>query len=143
MDVDGTGLVCYNEFLAATVECLEFDVEEGDCDGEHGEGEGYSYGDASHADHAHKRGLINDRRLADAFDRLDLDHTGFITESNLQKVYGTDFSASILREADGDGDGHVSKAAFMAMMKTPGKTSPKNTPGASPGAGQCPSTGSA
>jgi len=52
-DVNGTGVIDYTEFLAASLEC---------------------------------QGRIEKERLAEAFDRFDADHTGFISAhvSNLQ-----------------------------------------------------------
>jgi Ca2+-binding EF-hand superfamily protein len=36
-------------------------------------------------------GQVSQEKLAEAFDRLDCDNTGFITKSNLKELMGSDY----------------------------------------------------
>lgn len=62
-------------------------------------------------------GRITEERLAEAFDRIDSDDTGFISRSNLKDILGSDFSAekvdSFISSADADGDDKISFEEFM------------------------------
>lgn len=86
IDLDGTGVVHYIEFLAATIE--------------------------SH-------GSINEERLAEAFDRLDCDDSGWITVRNLRDFLGDDVPETYLDEvidgADIVGDHRISYDEFIAL----------------------------
>jgi len=84
--VDGSGVVKYSEFLAATIE-------------------------------AH--GVIDEERLAEAFDRIDCDDSGYITVANLADMLGSDvpkdYLASIIDEADIKRDKRISYEEFLAL----------------------------
>lgn len=86
IDIDGSGLVHYCEFLAATME--------------------------SH-------GAINEERIAEAFDRIDADDTGYITVSNLRDLLEDDIPPAcleeIIDEADIKGDHRISYEEFLCM----------------------------
>lgn len=60
------------------------------------------------------RGLIAEDRIAEAFDRLDSDDSGYISKANLKSFLGDDISDaeidSIMAEADGNKDGKISYA---------------------------------
>lgn len=66
-------------------------------------------------------GHIEEDRLAEAFDRLDADDTGFISRKNLQVLLGKDFTHErvdkLLEEADFDGDGQITFQEFMKVMR--------------------------
>lgn len=84
--MDGTGVIEYSEFLAATIE-------------------------------AH--GGISEERLAEAFDRIDCDDSGYITVDNLADMLGTDvpkeYLESIIDEADIVRDHRISYEEFLAL----------------------------
>lgn len=86
IDLDGTGVVHYIEFLAATIE--------------------------SH-------GSIDEERLAEAFDRLDCDDSGWITVANLKEFLGDDVPESyldeVIDEADIEKDHRISYDEFIAL----------------------------
>ena len=86
IDLDGTGIVHYIEFLAATIE--------------------------SH-------GSIDEERLAEAFDRLDCDDSGWITVQNLRDFLGDDVPESyldeVIDEADIVRDHRISYDEFIAL----------------------------
>eukprot|EP00977_Amphora_coffeiformis_P005628 scaffold1182_cov165-Amphora_coffeaeformis.AAC.4 len=86
IDLDGTGVVHYIEFLAATIE--------------------------SH-------GSIDEERLAEAFDRLDCDDSGWITVQNLRDFLGDDVPESyldeVIDEADIVRDHRISYDEFIAL----------------------------
>lgn len=90
-DLDGTGIIRYTEFLAATIE-------------------------------AH--GAIDEGRLAEAFDRLDSDDSGFISVDNLSSILGDQFPVdeinSILKESSLTCDNKVSYPEFLAMWEDHG-----------------------
>ncbi|KAL3935780.1 MAG: hypothetical protein SGBAC_008769 [Bacillariaceae sp.] len=68
------------------------------------------------------RGAISEERLAEAFDRIDCDDSGYISAQNLAEMLGKDFPAdeinSIIQEADLTKDGLISYAEFLALWET-------------------------
>lgn len=66
------------------------------------------------------RAIVHTEQLYDAFDRLDVDSSGYITLENLREVLGNGYSdeeiQEIIREADTDNDGKVDKDEFIQMM---------------------------
>lgn len=68
------------------------------------------------------QGAISEERLAEAFDRLDSDDSGYISAQNLAEMLGQDFPAdeinSIIQEADLTKDGLISYAEFLALWET-------------------------
>lgn len=64
-------------------------------------------------------GAINEERLAEAFDRLDSDDSGYISTKNLREMFGGELLASdidvIIDEADITKDGQISYAEFLAL----------------------------
>mmetsp|Transcript_123 Transcript_123/g.140 ORF Transcript_123/g.140 Transcript_123/m.140 type:complete len:254 (-) Transcript_123:28-789(-) len=89
IDLDGTGVVHYTEFLAASIE-------------------------------AH--GKINEERIAEAFDRLDCDDSGFITTKNLRDFLGESMPANyldeIIDEADLVEDHRISYDEFLQLWSS-------------------------
>jgi EF-hand domain pair len=61
--------------------------------------------------------------LADAFDRIDSDGTGYITAENLAEMLGGDFPRdelhAIIAESDISNDGRVSYEAFLRLWEEP------------------------
>ena len=59
--------------------------------------------------------------MAEAFDRLDTDDSGFITEQNLRDMLGDEFPESeidaIIKESDLTQDGKVSYMEFLAQWQ--------------------------
>jgi hypothetical protein len=68
------------------------------------------------------QGAISEERLAEAFDRLDSDDSGYISPENLSEILGQDFPLdeikSIIQEADLTKDGLISYAEFLALWET-------------------------
>lgn len=66
-------------------------------------------------------GSIGEERLAEAFDRLDSDDSGYITTENLAELLGTEFPKKeideIVREADIYRDGRISYPEFLALWE--------------------------
>uniref|UniRef100_A0A7S1GID9 Calmodulin n=1 Tax=Cyclophora tenuis TaxID=216820 RepID=A0A7S1GID9_CYCTE len=67
------------------------------------------------------QGAIDEMRLAEAFDRLDSDDSGYISASNLQELLGDEFPkdeiAKIIREADLTQDNRISYPEFLALWE--------------------------
>jgi len=85
-DVNGTGVIDYTEFLAASLEC---------------------------------QGRIEKERLAEAFDRFDADHTGFISAHNLETVLGhrnKHLIHEMFQELGVDEGGEISYEAFFVTF---------------------------
>lgn len=66
-------------------------------------------------------GTISEARLAEAFDRLDCDDSGYITSDNLMEILGQDVPRdeidAIIEEADLAKDGRVSYFEFLALWE--------------------------
>lgn len=66
-------------------------------------------------------GAISEERLAECFDRLDSDDSGYISAENLAELLGEDFPkeeiAEIIKEADVEGVGQVSYSAFLELWE--------------------------
>ncbi|KAL7559058.1 hypothetical protein ACA910_018413 [Epithemia clementina (nom. ined.)] len=66
-------------------------------------------------------GHIEERRIAEAFDRLDSDDSGFISKSNLKELLGSGYSKKavddLVADADTDGDGRISYPEFLALFR--------------------------
>lgn len=67
------------------------------------------------------RGLIAEDRIAEAFDRLDTDDSGYISKSNLKEFLGDDITddeiTEIMKEADTNKDGRISYAEFLSFFR--------------------------
>jgi hypothetical protein len=67
------------------------------------------------------QGAIDERRLAEAFDRLDTDDSGFITKEALQEILGEGFPEAeidkIIKESDLTKDGKISYMEFLAQWQ--------------------------
>lgn len=66
-------------------------------------------------------GAISEERLAEAFDRLDSDDSGYITTGDLKEILGQDFPQheidEIILEADLEKDGRISYGEFLALWE--------------------------
>ena len=64
---------------------------------------------------------IEEERIAEAFDRLDADDSGYISRQNLREFLGGDNSysdvESIIRKADVDKDGKISWDEFLQLFR--------------------------
>ena len=62
-----------------------------------------------------------EERLAEAFDRIDSDDTGYISKQNLREFLGTDYTEEkvneILAEGDLTGDGKISFKEFLQWFR--------------------------
>lgn len=67
------------------------------------------------------QGAISEERLAEAFDRIDSDDSGYISAKNLRDMLGHEFPPDeiedIIREADLTNDGKISYAEFLALWE--------------------------
>jgi hypothetical protein len=66
-------------------------------------------------------GAISEERLAEAFDRLDSDDSGYISADNLRELLGSDIPQdeinAIIEEADLSNDNLISYAEFLALWE--------------------------
>ena len=71
------------------------------------------------------RGRIEDERIAEAFDKLDTDDSGFISKENICMVLGSKCTAKecdniineLMEEIDADNDGQISYKEFLSMFR--------------------------
>lgn len=75
-------------------------------------------------------GNIDEARIAEAFDRLDSDDSGFITVENLREFLGHNISKeyidSIIDEADGNNDHKIEYEEFLHLWNDKSTSSLKN-----------------
>ncbi|KAG7355131.1 serine/threonine protein kinase [Nitzschia inconspicua] len=68
------------------------------------------------------QGQVEEERIAEAFERLDSDNSGFISKENMLDFLGEDATPedveNMLKHADLDNDGQISFAEFLAMFRT-------------------------
>jgi hypothetical protein len=66
-------------------------------------------------------GHIEEARIAEAFDRLDSDDSGFISKKNLQEVLGKDCTSeqidAIMKSADVNNKGRISYKEFLEAFR--------------------------
>ena len=66
------------------------------------------------------RGNLEEERIAEAFDRLDTDQSGFISKRELAQFLGTTATSKevdeILQEADTNNDGQCKSISFVAHI---------------------------
>mmetsp|Transcript_1637 Transcript_1637/g.2346 ORF Transcript_1637/g.2346 Transcript_1637/m.2346 type:complete len:597 (+) Transcript_1637:176-1966(+) len=66
-------------------------------------------------------GHIEERRIAEAFDRIDCDDSGFISKANLKEIMGNQMSNKkideMMKTADTDGDNKISYPEFLALFR--------------------------
>lgn len=66
-------------------------------------------------------GHIEEDRLAEAFDRLDADDTGYISKKNLRNMLGSDYTPELvdrlMQEADTNRDGQISFQEFLDAVR--------------------------
>jgi hypothetical protein len=67
------------------------------------------------------QGAISEERLAEAFDRLDSDDSGYITTDNLRELLGDEIAEeeinAIIKEADLTNDNRISYPEFLALWE--------------------------
>ena len=65
--------------------------------------------------------MLSEEQLADSFDRLDADDSGFITAKNLESILGEQFSKeiaeSMIQDGDFKNDRKISYDEFVVLMK--------------------------
>jgi Ca2+-binding EF-hand superfamily protein len=72
------------------------------------------------------RGRIEEERIAEAFDKLDIDQSGYISKENLCSVLGSKCTAKdcdmlvdeLMKEVDENKDGRISYEEFMSMFRS-------------------------
>lgn len=66
-------------------------------------------------------GAISEERLAEAFDRIDADDSGYISKENLREMLGNEIAQeeidAIMSESDITRDGKISYAEFLAQWE--------------------------
>jgi len=66
-------------------------------------------------------GRIEEKRVAEAFDHIDDDDSGYITKKNLKQLLGERGTSEqidkLIEEADTDGDGKISFEEFLVMYR--------------------------
>jgi len=66
-------------------------------------------------------GAIREEQLAEAFDRLDSDDSGYISAQNLFEILGEDFPReeidAIIAEATGGKSNKISYAEFLKLVR--------------------------
>lgn len=69
--------------------------------------------------------------MAEAFDRIDADDSGYISAENLKALLGTDFPKeeidAIIKEADLTKDGKISYSEFLALWEDKNETRHRDT----------------
>lgn len=67
------------------------------------------------------RGYIEEERLKEAFERLDVDCTGYISRKNLEDVLGSTYDSGLidkmLKEGDSSSSGSIEWEDFLNMMR--------------------------
>lgn len=67
------------------------------------------------------QGRIEEKRVAEAFDHIDDDDSGYITKKNLKQLLGERGTSEqidkLIEEADTDGDGKISFEEFLVMYR--------------------------
>lgn len=66
-------------------------------------------------------GYVTEDRIAEAFDRLDSDDTGYISKKNLQDILDSDCDEvieGIIRNVDINNDGRISYKEFLEAFRT-------------------------
>lgn len=67
------------------------------------------------------RGKVEEKRLAEAFDLIDDDDSGFITQADLTKLLGSNVPQArvdaLIKETDKDKDGMISFEEFLKMFR--------------------------
>jgi len=71
---------------------------------------------------------VDDTMILKTFDKMDKDHDGQITSHDLEDVLGKDSEEAkeLIKEADADGDGTISKEEFKAYMEESQKVKKKS-----------------
>jgi len=68
------------------------------------------------------KGAIEEERIAEAFDRMDTDSSGYISQDNLRQLLGDEYSKedieSIIEKADENKDGKLSFQEFKTIFKS-------------------------
>ena len=80
----------------------------------------------THTHDMHTQTAISEERLAEAFDRIDADDSGYISAANLRELLGADFPKeeidAIIKEADQTMDGKISYSEFLALWEDKNET---------------------
>lgn len=120
-DTVGDGQLSYKEFKAAIGD-VGFDEDEcrGVFDGIDLDGSGKIRYTEFLAATIESFSSISEERLAEAFDRLDSDDSGYISAANLSEILGDEVSEEeiqeIIKEADIVQDGRISYAEFVSTQ---------------------------
>lgn len=122
-DTTNDGVISFAEFKAAmssSSNYMEKDIEEIFQNLDTGK-DGKIYYTEFLAATLEAHGRIVEETLADAFDRMDCDDTGYISEQNLRDFLGTDATTEkvekLMAEVDADGDGKISFEEFVTSFR--------------------------
>jgi Ca2+-binding EF-hand superfamily protein len=78
------------------------------------------------------KGMIEEERIADAFDRLDVDQSGFISPDDLRDIlcdYTKVEIQALIDEIDSDKDGQISFEEFKKIFRRNNQTLSGNVSG--------------
>jgi len=122
-DKENGGVITMDEFKAAMVECDEYSDEEVNAMFDHidvNKNGKIMYTEFVAAT-LELHGRVEEKRLAEAFDHIDDDDSGYISKENLKKLLGDSATPErieiLIESADQDGDGMISFEEFLVMFR--------------------------